>query len=113
MSTETTMYRSARLIWYIFGAIEALLALRFALRLLGANPEAAFTQFIYSLSYIFVAPFQLVFGTPTAGGSALELSTLLAMAVYWFIAWGIIRLLVMNRPVSRHEAHAELQDQDI
>ena len=112
MSTETAMYRTTRAVWYVFGAIEIILAFRFALRLLGANTGAAFTQLVYGLSQPFVAPFQFVFGTPSAGASAIELSTLLAIAVYWFIAWGIVKLLVMNRPVSRYEAKAELQDQD-
>jgi hypothetical protein len=112
MSTETALFRETKVVWYIFGAIEALLLLRFLLRVLAANPEAAFTQFVYAASQIFVAPFIFVFGTPSFGGSALELSTLLAMIVYWFIAWGVVKLLLMGRPVSRHEARADLQDQD-
>lgn len=112
MTTETSMYKATRLIWYIFGAIETLLILRFILRLLGANDAASFTQFIYSASGVFIAPFRFVFGTPQAGGSALELSTLLAIAVYWLLGWGIVKLLIMNRPVSRHEARVELQEQD-
>lgn len=112
MTTETSMYRTTRMIWYIFGAIEALLIFRFILRLLSANEAAAFTQFIYSTSQIFLMPFQFVFGTPAAGGSALELSTLLAMIVYWLLAFGIVKLLIMNRPISRSEAHSQLQDQD-
>jgi len=112
MSTETTMYRSTRLVWYIFGAIEALLMIRFILRALAANTAAPFTQFIYAASEMFVAPFQYVFGTPSLGYSALELSTLLAMLVYWLLAWGIVKLLLMNRPISRYEARVQLQDQD-
>lgn len=112
MNSETALYKSTRLVWYIFGAIEALLFFRFILRLLGANEAAAFTQFIYSASAIFVAPFQFVFGTPTAGGAAIELSTVLAMVVYWLIAWGIVKLILMSRPVSRYEANAQLQHED-
>ena len=106
------MYRTTRVIWYIFSAIEALLLLRLILRLLAANPGAGFTQLVYSLSSIFLAPFQYVFGTPSVGGSALELSTVLAMVVYWIIAWGIVKLIVMNRPVSTYEAQRELNEQD-
>jgi hypothetical protein len=112
MSSETAMYRSTRAVWYILGVVEALLAFRFLLQMLGANPAAAFTQFIYAASQIFVAPFQFVFGTPEVGVSAIEFSTLLAMAVYYLIALGVIKLMLMNRPISRYEAHAELRDQD-
>lgn len=112
MSTNETMYRTTRYVWYIFYVIETLLGLRFILRLLAANPGAAFTDLIYNLSAIFLAPFQYVFGTPSVEGSALELSTLLAMIVYWLIAWGIVKLIVMNRPVNQYEAEHTLEEQD-
>lgn len=112
MNSQETMYRVTRVVWYVFSAIEALLVLRFILRLLAANPAAGFTEFVYTFSGIFLAPFRYVFGTPSAGGSALELSTLLAMIVYWLIAWGIVKLIVMNRPVSEIEARTELTQQD-
>lgn len=109
---ETVLYRITRVIWYIFGAIEAVLLLRFILKLLGANSGAAFTDLVYGVSGVFLAPFRFVFGTPSVGGSVLELSTILAMIVYWMIAWGIIKLIVMNRPVSKLEAREELTQQD-
>lgn len=109
---EKIMYRLTRIVWYVFGLIEALLLLRFVLKLLAANAGAQFTQIVYSLSSVFVVPFQYVFGTPAVGGSALELSTALAMIVYWMIAWGIIKLIVMQRPVSGLEAESELTRQD-
>jgi len=113
MSTETAVYRVTKAVWYFFGAIEALLALRFILRVFAANQGAPFTQFVYGASDLFLAPFRFVFGTPSLGGSALELSTLLAMAVYWLFAWGIVKLLLMNRPVTRYEARVQLQEQDV
>jgi uncharacterized protein YggT (Ycf19 family) len=112
MSTETSLLKATRTIWYIFGMIELLLIFRFVMRLLGANPAAAFTQFIYGLSGFFLAPFRYVFGTPSVAGSALELSTLLAVLVYAFIAWAIVRFLLLNRPVSRYEAHQELREEE-
>ena len=112
MTTEEQMYRVTRFIWYAFYVIEAFLGFRVVLKLLAANAGAGFTQFIYTVSDVFVAPFQYVFGTPAIGGSALELSTILAMIVYWFIAWGIIKLIVMNRDVSKVEAEESLEEQD-
>ena len=112
MEQTKTMYRVTRTIWLVFGIIGVLLAFRFALRLLGANPAADFTAFIYGFSAIFVAPFQYVFGTPAVGGSALELSTLLAMAVYWVIAWIIVKAIAMNRPLNQYEAKEGLERED-
>lgn len=112
MNPTTSMYQVTRVIWYVFYAIEVLLFLRLIMKLLGANPGAGFTDFIYGLSQIFVSPFQYVFSAPSMDSSVLELSTVLAMIVYWIIAWGIVKLIAMNRRVSETEARVNLEDQD-
>jgi hypothetical protein len=112
MSNKETMYRTTRYVWYIFSVIEVILLLRFGLKLLAANPGAGFTQLVYAVSGVFIAPFQYVFGAPSAGGSTVEFSTLLALFVYWVIAWGIVKLIVMNRPVDSYEAERSLENQD-
>ena len=106
------LYRGTQVVWYIFYVIETLLLFRFLLRLIGANPDAAFTQFIYALSLPFAGPFLLVVPSMRVAGSVFEWTTLLAMLVYWVLAWGIVRLFVMGKPVSRAEADVKLQKQD-
>lgn len=113
MNTETSLYKITRFVWYIFGALELLLAFRFVLHLLGANPSAPFSTFIYTLTQPFLMPFQFVFRTVSTGTNTLELSTLLAIVVYWVLSWGIVKLLLMNRPVSTGEARQQLEQQDI
>ena len=49
-------------IYLLFGILEGLLAIRFVLGSLGANPAAGFAQFIYSVTQPFVAPFIGLFG---------------------------------------------------
>lgn len=83
----------SRIVYYVFGVIEVLLAMRFVLRLLGANPASGFVQFIYSLSAIFMAPFTAIFKTQTAAGATFEWSVIVAMVVYALIAWGIVALI--------------------
>jgi hypothetical protein len=107
------LYRSTQVVWYVFYFIEALLLFRFLLRLLAANPGAGFTEFIYTLSYPFIAPFLYVFPATRAGGAVFEWSTLLAMVVYWILAWGIVRLFVMGKPVTQTEANVKLNRQDV
>ena len=87
-----------RVVWFIVGAISVLIALRFVLLLLGASREAGFTEFIYGPSGIFAAPFLGIFGQPTYGSSVFEVSSLLAIAVYLLIGWGIAKLLTISRP---------------
>lgn len=97
------------IVYILFALLEILLAFRFFLKLLAANPNAPFAQFIYGLSQPLVAPFHAVFGAPVAGGSVLELTTLLAMAVYAVIAWAIgalIRAFALAAP-SESEEEAE------
>ncbi len=106
------LYRGVQIVWYFVGILEIVLAFRFFLRLAGANPSAAFTDFMYSLSYPFVVPFQSVFRITAVDGKVFEWTTLLAMVVYWIIAYGISRLFVMSRTVSTSEAAMKLQQQD-
>ncbi len=106
------LYRGTQIVWYILSVIEALLAFRFALKLTGANPGAGFTDFIYTITYVFAAPFLNVFGVSRIEGSIFEWTTLLAMAVYALVAWGIVRIFVMGRTVSTPEAAVKLKEQD-
>lgn len=109
--TTKPLYRSTQVVWYILGVIELLLLFRFALKLLGANPGAGFTNFIYGITHIFVSPFLSVFQISNVDGSILEWTTLLAMFVYWVIAVVIIKLLLMGRSVSTPEAARRLNQQ--
>ena len=87
-----------RVVWYIAGLISIIIALRFVFLLLGANRGADFTDFVYSLSAPFVAPFVGIFGEPTYGTSVFEVSSLLAIVIYLLIAWGIAKLFTIARP---------------
>ncbi len=111
-STKPT-YRATQVVWYILGIVEVLLAFRFVLKLLGANAGAGFTSFIYNLSYVFAEPFRAVFrNNSIVEGSIFEWTTLLAMAVYWVLAAGIIKLFLMGKTVSTPEAAVKLEDQE-
>lgn len=112
-SSTKPLYRGTQIVWYILGIIEVLLAFRFVLKLLGANPLAGFTSFIYGITYLFAAPFLAVFrSSRIVEGSVFEWTTLLAMFVYWVIAVGIIKLFLMGKTVSTPEAAAKLENQE-
>ncbi len=87
-----TAHRVCQAIYLIFGIVEALLVIRFVLRLLGANAEAGFASLIYRLSGPLVAPFAGLFGTPQFNGNVLELEALMAIVVYGLVAWGLAKL---------------------
>src|SRR5680860_1150143 len=109
--TTKPLYRGTQVVWYVLGLLEALLAFRFVLKLFAANPSAGFSSFIYDASHPFVAPFINVFNVTQVEGSVMEWTTLLAMAVYWLIAWGIIKLFFMGKSVSTPEAAEKLDNE--
>jgi hypothetical protein len=85
-----------RVIWYIAGFIITLLAIRFVLFMLGANRDSGFVDFIYGISGVFAAPFQGIFPAPVYGQFFFDTASLVAMAVYALVAWGIAKLFTLN-----------------
>ena len=92
-----------QIIWAILAVLEILLGLRFILKLIAANPDSGFAVFIYGITKPFLAPFTALVGTPTSGGTILEVTTLIAMAVYALFFWIVVRvaLIAANRPSAR------------
>lgn len=91
----------ARIVFFVAGVIEVLLAVRFVLQLLGANAEAGFVSFTYGLSGVFMLPFNAILGTTQAEGSVFDWSVLVAIAVYALVAWGITALINAVSPRSQ------------
>jgi len=89
----------ARVVWFLAGILLVLLAFRFLFSLLGANTTNGLASFVYSTSHPFVAPFFSLFkyNNYTYGVSRFEIYTLVAIAFYAIIAWGISRLVALNR----------------
>ena len=86
-----------RIVYYLMGVIEVILAFRLVLSLLGANRNSGFGQFIFNMSLPFAQPFFSLFGyEPTYGKSHLELGTAVAMVVYAIAAVGIVSLINLN-----------------
>ncbi len=110
--TTKPLYRGTQVVWYILGVLETLLLFRFVLKFLGANPSAGFTSFIYGATYIFAAPFLNVFRITQIEGSIFEWTTLLAIAVYGLIAYGIVKLFLIGKTVSTSEAAVKLNAQE-
>lgn len=97
-SRMSSVVLAQRIVWLIVGFINALIALRFVLLLLGANRDVPFMDFVYSVSAPFVAPFVGIFGEPSYGRSVFEVSSILAIVVYLLIGLGIVKLLTVARP---------------
>ncbi len=96
----------ARVIWYVAGVLLVLLGIRFVLALLAANPGNGFANFIYTVSHPFVAPFFSLFGYNLRYGvSRFELYTLVAMAIYALIAYGLAKLVTIGHDSTPTRVH--------
>lgn len=108
---KKAIFRTYQIIWYILGVVEVVLAFRVMLKLLGANSESGFTNFIYTVSSPFALPFAGILGVTGAGVTFLEWSTLVAMAVYAIVAYGIVALLQMVKPTNPQEVSQTVDNQ--
>ncbi len=103
-----------RVVWFVFGVIEVLIAMRFVLVLLGANAQAGFVKFVYGVSDVFMAPFATIFGTQRVEGATFEWSALVAIAIYALVAWGIVALLRAVNPRQRSQTVERVEsDEDV
>lgn len=93
-------FKATYVIWLLSFMLEALIALRFGLKLIGANADSGFATLIYGFSNLFLFPFTGLMPTFTVGGMVLEISSLIAMVVYALLFWGIERMVwvVFYRP---------------
>jgi len=105
-------YRVVQLVYLVFGLIEGLIAIRFVLKALGANPSAGFAQLIYAITAPLVAPFYGLFGNPTAQGSVLEVHSIVALIVYALLAWLVVRLtwILVGESRSAVKTHSTAVD---
>jgi uncharacterized membrane protein len=94
------LFQVNRIMWSLLAFLEILLAFRFVLRLITANPDSGFSVFIYGITGMFVGPFNGLIATPKSGGITLEVTTLIAMAVYALIFLGIMYVIqiLTDRP---------------
>ena len=95
-------FKMAQWIWLLLGILEAIIALRIGLLLVGANPNSLIVSAIYSFTSLFLFPFNGVIRSPSAGNMVLELSSIFAMLIYALMAWAAERIiwLIFYRPAG-------------
>lgn len=76
-------------IFWLVGALEILLGIRFLLRLFAANPQNEFARLINNLSAPFIAPFSTLFISPTFGGGSyiFDINIAIAIVVYALLSY--------------------------
>jgi|SwirhisoilCB2_FD_contig_61_10043685_length_709_multi_2_in_0_out_0_1 uncharacterized protein YggT (Ycf19 family) len=90
-------WRAGQIVYTIGAIVAVLIVIRIIFELLAANPNAGFSNLIYTITAPLVAPFQGVFPTPQSHGSILDLAAVLAIIVYALLTWGIARVFELIR----------------
>ena len=86
-------FKATQLIWLLLGLLVAAIALRVVFKLIDVNSANPFAGLLYAVTDLFVAPFSSLIGAPAAGGMVLEVSSIIAMIVYFLIAWALERIV--------------------
>ncbi|MBP7774298.1 YggT family protein [Candidatus Woesebacteria bacterium] len=98
ITEESSRQRTVvNLVYYFFGLLDILLIFRLILKVLGASATSGFVNLIYTITKIFIMPFEGIFRRGVAQGiettSILEPATIVALIVYAILAWGIVVLI--------------------
>lgn len=96
LSTNERAVAAARLhgvIRLLFAVLEALIAIRFVLKAVGASDSAPFTTLMYALTDPFVGPFIGVVASPAFRQFVFEIPALLAIVIYFLVGLLITRLV--------------------
>ena len=89
---------AARIVWFIVGVINVILAVRFVFALLGANAANGLADFVYTISRPLVSPFFSLFNYQEIDAAGrFEAFTLVAIVVYTLIGWGIAKLTTITQ----------------
>lgn len=115
LARRALLDRISSVIWFVVGMLEVAIGLRIAFRLLEANASSGFVSFIYDVTEPFVRPFQGIFNDPASDGAVLDTAALMAMIIWAFVAWAVVRLiwLLLDRSEtgvrrSVRESHRDL-----
>lgn len=109
---QKNIIRNKLVIWYVFLVVEALLSLRFLLKLFGANPSSFFSILIM----VFTTPLTFIFSGlfPTfvsqVGNAVLEWTTLFAMLVYGLVSFLVAWFYRIQKPIDPKEAEEKVEE---
>lgn len=87
-------YLAVSLLNFFLAVVEGILALRFLLKLFGANENVGFVGWVYEMSAPLLAPFRGIFPTQVYENRYIfEFSTLFAMLMYLILGMFLVFLI--------------------
>ena len=88
-----SVYQVQGFLWLCAGVTCALIGIRFVLKLLGADPAAAFVSLVYGITDPVLEPFRGIFGQGAVGRFVFEPIDVVALVIYLLLGWGVVRLV--------------------
>ena len=114
--SKLTFIKATRALTYLVYAFALIaivfLVIGFVLLLFGANPDTAFTRFVYNIAAEFLQPFRGIFPAHQIGDSAyFSASALFAIIMYTFFAVALHALInfITLKEVKHEEELEEIQ----
>lgn len=87
-------YVAVNLLNFFVGVVEGILALRFVLKLFGANAGNGFVSWVYEMSGVLLDPFRGIFPAKVFENRyVLEFSTVFAMLIYALLGLVLMALI--------------------
>jgi uncharacterized protein YggT (Ycf19 family) len=96
VSKASPARRAIEVVYLVFGIVNGLLLIRLVLKLLGANPEAGFTTFLYGVTDFFLAPFRGLLPAIVNGKSVFEPSVVIAILIYALVAFALAKIVAIT-----------------
>jgi len=97
------IFRAYQVVWYVVGLFEFLLLFRFIFRFSAASTTSPFVRMINSFTGPLIEPFRGIYPTTNLEKASFEWITLVAMLVWFLLAYGIVYLLQLIKPVDQRE----------
>ncbi len=107
---KKTIFRAYQMIWFVLAIIEVLLAFRMLLKSIGASPSSGFAILIYALSNPLAIPFSGLVNISASGTSTFDWSIIIAAIVYALLAYAIVHIIHMSKPVSKQEVEQTVDE---
>ncbi|MBE0448267.1 MAG: YggT family protein [Actinobacteria bacterium] len=89
--------RISLIVDYIFWVVAAVILLRFAFKLIGANSQNAFVTLVYNFTNPVVSLFKGIVSDVTSGNMVIEVSSLITIVILWLIYKAVLRLITIMK----------------
>jgi uncharacterized protein YggT (Ycf19 family) len=92
-----TGFKAAQIAEYVFWVLAAVVLLRFAFKLIGANSHNTFVVLVFNLTNPVVNLFKGIVGDVTSGPMVIEFSSLISVLILWLIYKAVAKLITIAR----------------